>query len=89
MGIGAFNSADNSRNRQSSNEAASRASLLDPDDAHARCVSDRVVERWIVTGQWVWTTQRHEDVFSVRRDIQNVRRRIVADWSNEAELVHD
>ena len=65
-----LDATDDSADWESSNEPASLATFLNANDANAWPAADRVVERRIITRQRIWTTQRHKDVFSVRRNIQ-------------------
>src|SRR5918996_570362 len=88
MRIGTLYATDDMGNRKSSNEAATCASLLNTHNPDTRRATYRVVECGIVTCQRVWTTKRHEDIFSVWRNVQQIWRRIAADCTNETELVH-
>ena len=87
--IGTLDAADEAGNRKSRNEAASCASLLNTNNPDTWRATYGVIERGIVTCQRVWPTKRHKDVFPVWRNVQQVRRWIIAYRTHETELVHD
>ena len=77
MRIGTLDAAHDMGNRESRNEAAACASLLNTNNPDTWRATYRVVERGIVTCQRVWSTKRHEDVFPVWRHVQQVWRWII------------
>jgi hypothetical protein len=64
MRIGAFDAVNNVTDGNTCEECAASATLLNADDAQSRCTAGRVVERWIIAGQRVWSAQRHKDAIS-------------------------
>lgn len=89
MRIGTLDTTDNVSDRKLGNEATSRASLLNTDDADTWRATDRVVECRIITRQRIWTTQRHENELSVRGNVQQVGCGIITYRTNKTELVND
>ena len=89
MRISTLDTTDNVSDRTSRNEATSRASLLNTDDANTWRSTNRIVEGGIVACQRVLTTQRHENELSVRGNVQQVGCGIITYRTNKTELVND
>ena len=88
MRIGPFDAAHDVAYGKTGKEPASSAALLNADDAYTRRTADSVVEGWVIGGQGVRPTQRHEDTIPTGRNVHQIRRRVIAHRADQAELVH-
>ena len=86
--VGAFDAANDVTDRNTCEELTPSAALLDVDDANTGRTAGGVIEGRVIARQRIRPAQRHEDTIAAGRNIHQVRRRITAHRSDQAELVH-